>query len=345
MAPVRIGIIGCSPVGAGHARHLRQIPGAEIVAVADPDAQAAGALAEECGAARVYAGHAALLGAGGVDAAVVAVPTHLHAAVGTDVLRAGVHAFIEKPPARSLAELRQLRDAAAASGVRVMIGYQRRHDPHHLAARQLLAEGALGRLYYARASWISARLKPEQGPHCFRWSTRGAAMASLGSHCLDFTWWLMGEPRPLRAVAWAHRGFCAQRVAEDAGDDLMVGMVWLDGDRMIQIEAARKLARSPAVAGEIYGETGSYSERGAIVRVDAQGCAAEEPVGPPPEDGTPDWQVQGRRQMEHFVRRVRGEDVPGMDLESAAPLQAMLDALYASAETGRIVEVAALPGR
>ena len=72
---VRIGVIGAGNNGAGHARYYAQSPRAELVAVADPDADRAGPLAEETGSRKV-ADAAEFLD--DVDAVIIASPNHLH---------------------------------------------------------------------------------------------------------------------------------------------------------------------------------------------------------------------------------------------------------------------------
>lgn len=336
MKTVRVGIIGCSGVGQRHAEHLLKTPGAKIVAVADPDGRRAHEVAAVCGVSRIYPDHTAMIKDGDIDAAVVSVPTFLHATVGGDILRAGLHMFLEKPPARSLAEVVAMRDASRAAGVSVTIGYQRRHDPRHIEARRRVGQGELGKIYYAKAAWINSRFNPNQARHCYLWSGRGAAMASLGSHYLDFCWWMMGEPRPLKAVAWAHRDFCASVAPEDPGDDLMSGMVWFERDCVMQVEAARQLQRPPLAFGEVYGETGSYDHRGVFTRISPDGTAVEEVL--PREEGL-EWDIHDRHQMANFIRRVSGENASGMDIDSAIVIQCVIDALYESAESGRAVEI------
>src|SRR4051794_41744968 len=95
MAPrLRSAVVGVGHLGKEHARILAQMPGVELVGVADPRAVQAAAVAQRCGT-RPYQDHKALLGA--VDAVVIAAPTAHHPAVARDFLERGVAALVEKP--------------------------------------------------------------------------------------------------------------------------------------------------------------------------------------------------------------------------------------------------------
>lgn len=338
---LRVAIVGCSTLAGAHARELAKLRGVELAAAIDPDLKAARALAATH-RIPVVAASVEALSLDELDAAVLVVPTHLHAALAVPLLEHGIHLFVEKPPARSLSDLTVMRTAANAGNARVMIGYQRRHDPRHEVAATRLARGEFGILYYARAQWINSQFNMQQGRHCYQWSTRGASMGSLGSHYLDFCWWLLGEPMPMRAVAWAHRSFCAEIAPDDPGDDLMAGMIWFEGDRLLRIEASRQLQQPHEAGAVIYGERGSYSEQDGFRSVAANGGMITEKITP---EGKEDWKIQQERQMKHFVARIRGEPAPGMDLQQAWWLQAMIEALYTSAdEDSRVVAIRSSAG-
>jgi predicted dehydrogenase len=98
----------------------------ELVAVADPVAAAREALAAECGTAAVADFHELI---GRIDAAIVAVPTRLHHAVGLPLLGAGIHLLMEKPITPTVEEADELVALARASNAVLQVGHIERFNP------------------------------------------------------------------------------------------------------------------------------------------------------------------------------------------------------------------------
>lgn len=139
-----IGLVGAGAIGRMHADIIAGTDFATVAAVADPT-EAGRRYCEEK-ALRWYPDHRALLEAGGVDALIVATPNQTHLPIGLDAIAAGVPALIEKPVAVTVEEGRRLADAARQSGVPVLVGHHRRHNPIIARAREMVRGGALGRL-------------------------------------------------------------------------------------------------------------------------------------------------------------------------------------------------------
>jgi predicted dehydrogenase len=112
----------------------------EINAVCDPVAEARDAAAEQFGAKRLFAAVEDLLDGGGLDAVFVTTPPYLNAPVALRCLRRGMDTFVEKPPGMSVAETTALRDAAAATGARGMVGWNRRLNPMIVRAEEMVRE-------------------------------------------------------------------------------------------------------------------------------------------------------------------------------------------------------------
>ena len=126
MQPVRVGVIGIGNMGWHHARVLSLLRDAELVGVADPDAER-GRLAVEQFGCRWFPTYEELLGE--VEAVCIAVPTLLHHRVGMACFQAGVHVLIEKPIAASQEEAAELIQAADAAGRLLQVGHIERFNP------------------------------------------------------------------------------------------------------------------------------------------------------------------------------------------------------------------------
>jgi predicted dehydrogenase len=190
---VGIGLLGCGRIGMAHARALETLAAARLIGVADPEQDRASAAAERYGAL-VFESPEDLVACGQIDAVIVAVPTHLHAALTVQAASAGKHVLCEKPMAMTVEECDNMLSASAARGILLMVGHDLRFSAHYRGAHAAIQSGRIGRplsLYAERLSGASA-------------TTLGAwiRQAGLGSgafdalvHDLDVALWFLGPAR------------------------------------------------------------------------------------------------------------------------------------------------------
>ena len=126
MTQLRFAVIGVGHLGRIHARLLGQIPDAQLVAIADSCEPARAAAAAEFGVPG-FADFRDLLGK--IDAAIIAVPSRLHHAVGIDLLQHGVHTFVEKPITLNIADADDLVAEAARRRLTLQVGHVERFNP------------------------------------------------------------------------------------------------------------------------------------------------------------------------------------------------------------------------
>ena len=127
MSNLRIGIIGCGRVvQTVHLAALAGIPGLEVAAVCDADAEVVSRVGERLGVAARFTAAADLAACPEVDAVLVA--TRVHVGPVLDVLAAGKHLLVEKPLCYDPATAASLARAAREADVVAMIGYMKRYD-------------------------------------------------------------------------------------------------------------------------------------------------------------------------------------------------------------------------
>jgi predicted dehydrogenase len=135
-APLRIALVGVGSMGSLHARVVNGHDATELAFVVDPDAEAGKAVAGRYGAQ--WAGD--LQDVKTVDAVIVAGPTPVHHAIGTEVLDRGLPLLMEKPLADTLAHSEELVKRSEQADVPIMCGLLERYNPGILTAMQLLRE-------------------------------------------------------------------------------------------------------------------------------------------------------------------------------------------------------------
>ncbi len=126
MIPVKVGVIGIGNMGWHHARVLSLLKDAELVGVADLDADR-GHLAEEQFNCSWFKDYEELLPK--VEAVCIAVPTLLHHKVGINCLTAGKHVLIEKPIAANKKEASELIEASNTANRLLQVGHIERFNP------------------------------------------------------------------------------------------------------------------------------------------------------------------------------------------------------------------------
>src|SRR5437588_2876633 len=193
--PVRLGVIGVGIIGSNHARVLADLPGVKVIGIADPAASHRALLAQIVGCA-VCDDVDELLELG-IDAAIIAAPTHLHHDIALTCVRRGVHVLVEKPIASNVEEGRAIVAAAERAGVTLMVGHVERFNPAVAAIKEAI-----------RAEDILSIAMPRAGPFPPRRSNVGVVI-DLAVHDIDLIRWFTDsdiiEVQPQLSSAMAER--------------------------------------------------------------------------------------------------------------------------------------------
>ncbi|MCX7250241.1 MAG: Gfo/Idh/MocA family oxidoreductase [Burkholderiales bacterium] len=201
----RLAVIGAGAIGRTHIDRLQRSPTLELVGIADPT-PAGEALARSLNVPW-FADHRSLLEQLKPQGAIVATPNASHIPVALDCLERGVAALVEKPVADSVAEAQLLVDAQARSGVPVLVGHHRRHNPINRRARDIIQGGQLGQLVTANV--MATFLKPDAYfDVAWRRVAGGGPVLINLIHEIDMLRFLVGEIVSVQAMdSHAVRGF------------------------------------------------------------------------------------------------------------------------------------------
>jgi UDP-N-acetylglucosamine 3-dehydrogenase len=208
---MKVAVIGSGAMGRNHARVYAELPGVELVGVADADGTVAESVARRH-ATHPYTDYVRLLDEQRPDAVTIAVPTVEHFAVAMQVIQRGIHLLIEKPISHTLEEGKQITAAARDAGVQLMIGHIERFNPAVIALKERLAQGELGRVFQ-----IDAR---RQGPFPARVRDIGVII-DLAVHDLDVMRYI-SNAEITRVFAETERRIHSTR------EDLVSGLLRLD---------------------------------------------------------------------------------------------------------------------
>jgi UDP-2-acetamido-3-amino-2,3-dideoxy-glucuronate N-acetyltransferase len=143
-APARVAVVGCGYWGKNLVRNFAEL--GALAAICDVDDAVAARLSQQYGAPSVRLD--ALWGDPAVDGIAIAAPAARHAELARSALQAGKHVFVEKPLALTVPEAERVHDLAERCDRRLMVGHLLQYHPAFVKLRELIREGALGRLRY-----------------------------------------------------------------------------------------------------------------------------------------------------------------------------------------------------
>lgn len=221
-------LIGCGRAGMIHARNfMNKVPGAHMAAVADVVEDSAKAAAQELGINTWYTDYRDVLKNDDVDAVVVVSPTNLHKQIVLDCANAKKHIFCEKPMAMNTMECDEMIAACDINGVKLQIGFMRRHDLSFREAKRLLDEGTIGELVQIH-SCTRGPSKPR--PWMYDLKKSNGILAEVNSHDIDSVRWFAGsEIKELYAVAGNFRNPEAAEQYPDYYDSVLMNGTFENG--------------------------------------------------------------------------------------------------------------------
>jgi predicted dehydrogenase len=185
---LRAGIVGCGLIGR---KRAAAFPG-RISICADLDPDRATSLASEYGAAATNQWQKVLDDAA-VDLVFVATRHDSLAAITRAAVEAGKHVLVEKPGARSAAELEAVAAAARGRARRVRVGFNHRFHPAIQKARSLIDDGAIGELMFLRARYgHGGRVGYDREWRANPALSGGGELIDQGVHLIDLSRWFLG---------------------------------------------------------------------------------------------------------------------------------------------------------
>ncbi|MEO9528921.1 MAG: Gfo/Idh/MocA family oxidoreductase, partial [Roseibium sp.] len=183
---IKVALLGAGRIGKVHARAVSASEGATLVAVADAFPEAAESLAAGYGANVRSIDEIAV--SEDVDAVVICTPTTTHADLIEQCARAGKAVFCEKPIDLSLDRVKSCLKTIEDLGALLMIGFNRRFDPHFKAVRDAIDAGRIGDVEMVQ---ITSR-DPGAPPPSYI-ETSGGIFRDMTIHDFDMARFLLGE--------------------------------------------------------------------------------------------------------------------------------------------------------
>lgn len=340
---VRVGIIGAGSIAAyAHVPGYRAQRDVEIAAVCDVVPGKAAEFAAKHGIPAAYDSYEEMLDKERLDAVSVCTPNYAHKAPTICALRAGVHVLCEKPIAMCLAEGEEMVATARETGKTLQIGLHWRFTGEAQVLKRFIISGDLGDIYYGEATCMRRRGIPGWGVFTQKALQGGGALIDIGVHTLDHTMWLMGNPKPVSVMGATYAAFGKRT------DVVAVGLPWdpnkfdVDdaGFAMVRFDNGATLILRTSWAANVektFSETRILGTRGGAVmsplRIFTEAHQTLVDLTP---TSVPEVRAH-EKEIEHFIGCVRDGQECLVVPEQVLDVQAVLDAIYQSAETGHEV--------
>ena len=343
-----VAVLGAGAIGVDHITSFQQHPAVRVVALAETSTERGRAAADTFGIPELVSDYKLLLKRADIDIFSIALPNYLHASVGLAALRAGKHVMIDKPIATNARDAARLACEARMRKRLLMVGQSNRFAPEVQTARQLVTAGVLGDIYHAKTAWTRRSGIPRIGS----WFTQrrfagGGCTYDIGVHALDRCLFLLGE---FDAVAVSGQTYALfgphgqgngrwgkseidPRQPFDV-DDMSVALIKLRSGRTVLLEAswAAHLPVPEFNGTQLFGTKGGLLLPPVqLLRQSKSGYNCETIAPLPP--------LVNVNRMVHFVDCLLHRAEPFVKPEESVAVQKILDAIYASAKSGREVRI------
>jgi myo-inositol 2-dehydrogenase/D-chiro-inositol 1-dehydrogenase len=322
-----IAVLGAGRIGQIHAANIAAHPDAHLVGIADTDATAASRLATALGARTLSTDEAMR-----ADAVLIASPTPTHADYIERAATAGHAVFCEKPIDLSADRVRACLAVVRRTGVVLMVGFNRRFDPHYTALKHRLDAGEIGT---TELLTIISR-DPSPPPPAYI-ATSGGLFRDMMIHDLDMARFLLGE-EPMEVSATAS---CLVDPAIGAAGDVDTALVMLRtaSGRLCQISNSRRATYGYDQRIEVHGSGGLLRAGNVVPTTVERATAAGFQSDPVLPFFLERYAAAYRAELTAFIRAARGEGQARPDGEDGLRALLLADAALAAATTGRTVRV------
>lgn len=246
---LRVGLIGAGGIGRTHLASYDRVREAQIVAVADINADLAQSAAQQVGA-QAFSDVKQMLEAVELDAVDICTPPSAHLEAALLAIERGLHVLCEKPLAHHPDAARQIVRAADEKGVQLMTAFCHRFHPPIVALKKIIDSGELGEVVMFRNRFAGPFKGVEERWFSDKEVAGGGVLMDTSVHSIDLFRFLVGEVDRVQAVI--------RRTNPAIGDveDAAIALLSTSDNRMGVVEASWSLAAGFNVV-EVYGTEGA----------------------------------------------------------------------------------------
>ena len=319
---------GAGRIGAIHAENIARHPGTSLRAIVDVDRTAAERLASRYGAA--VGTKASVLADSAIEAVVIASSTNTHADLVEAAARAGKAVFCEKPLDLDRRRAEASLAVVAECGVPLMVGFNRRFDPHFARLEHQLRDGRIGRV-----ELLSITSRDPSPPPLAYVRVSGGLFRDMMIHDFDMARWLLGE-EPVEVFAAA--SVLVDPAIGEAGDvDTAIVTLRTGSGALCQISNSRRAVYGYDQRVEVLGSKGALKAdnvtQSTVAFAGGEGIVSDKPLPVFLER----YAEAYRLELDHFVDALTRGTPPLPGGSDGVKALALADAALQSLQTRRPV--------
>lgn len=347
MDKVRIGVIGAGTISQSHLTAYAARDDVEKVMIADQVGQRAADRAAEYGFAGSTDSVDELLARDDIDAVSICTWNNSHADIAIRAMEAGKDVLSEKPMSKTVEEAQTVADAVERTGRKYEIGYVRRYGQNASVLKRYIEAGDLGKLYYAKSSFLRRAGNPG-GWFADVERSGGGPLIDVGVHNIDLAWWLLGKPStttisasvfheigPRGNIDTLERWKAADYDPEvDTVEDLATAFLRFDNGATLSVDVSYSLhALADETSLKVHGTQGGAELEPELKLVTEQHNTI---VNVLPQMDHLTWDGGAfHAEIGHFVELVKGNAEPFAPVSDGVEMMKMLMGIYRSGKEGR----------
>jgi predicted dehydrogenase len=319
-------------MGAAHAAILSALPEADLVGLCDLDRRAQGVVRGLGLEAPFYTSLDALLDSARPDAAFLCLPSSANLGAATECARRGLHLFVEKPLANTLANARAMLGLLQPGAARCFaVGFMGASIATFRRAKELVASGMIGEVREVAGVVEQTLVSSPQKQWLFnKQAAGGGAGISIGSHCLLQMLRLAG---PVESVERAELSRTSGNEVEDTGAAELHFASGATG--CLRFDWGAEDRPAMAVAVEVAGSAGRLRVSESILELEAAGECERTHISQLPDAAAFYLGGDGyAREDEEFVHAALNGEEPPVGWPEAFEVQRVIDAVYRASESG-----------
>jgi predicted dehydrogenase len=348
---IKVGMIGAGGIANDHCKNINAYPDAKVVAVADLSQERREELKKNYSMERAYEKWEDLVKDPGIDAVAIALPNSLHAPVSLAALDNGKHVLLDKPFALNLKEAQEVADMAKKKKKVLMLGMNQRFRQDAQTLRTIVERGELGEIYHTKTYWYRRMGSPKFGTWFVNKKlSGGGCLLDIGVHFLDLSLYLTDNWEPVSVFGQVYSKLGPRGIGEGGWgksdrdskiafdvEDFATSLIRFKNGATLELNISWILHQATPDRNnvELFGtEAGASLAPTKIFRMAAK--PGEYEVVEP--QNVKIAHKYTNRQA-NWLDAIIGKDKPLCTIPQALTVQKILDAIYASSESGKEVRL------
>ena len=342
---LRVAIIGGGQVAETvHASYYLTREDLELVAVVDSQPERAKAFAERLGIPHAFTDASEMYQRCQPDIVSVCTPNRFHHQHVLQALAQGCHVMCEKPPAMTMEQAAEMRDAARKAGKVLAYDFHHRFASDTQLLRKQMVAGTLGEVYVTTAKALRRCGVPGWGVFTNKELQGGGPLIDIGIHMLDAAMYVLGFPAVRRVSAHAFQKLGNRKHSGQFGEwdpqtysveDALFATLEFHNGGILRLETSFVLNIAPqsVMSVEFCGDNAGATLFPAHIYQD-QGGELVTLVQRESADNN-----RHGKSMQAFVDHVLGAPVSIADAEQGYVIQQLVAAIYLAAEQGTSIDL------